>query len=63
MTLIVLEEKGTLDKYIGDAVMAIYNAPLDVAGHADHACRSALKMMVKLDELNRSFIERGYTDH
>ncbi len=59
MTLIVLEEKGTLDKYIGDAVMAIYNAPLDVADHADHACRSALKMMVKLEELNRSFIERG----
>jgi adenylate cyclase len=55
----VLEEKGTLDKYIGDAVMAIYNAPLDVAGHADHACRSALKMMEKLTELNRSFIERG----
>lgn len=59
MTQIVLEEKGTLDKYIGDAVMAIYNAPLDVAEHADHACRSALKMMVKLDELNRSFTERG----
>jgi len=59
MTLIVLEEKGTLDKYIGDAVMAIYNAPLDVAGHAGHACHSAVKMMVKLDELNRSFVERG----
>lgn len=59
MTQIVLEEKGTLDKYIGDAIMAIYNAPLDVADHADHACRSALKMMVKLAELNRLFIERG----
>lgn len=59
MTQIVLEEKGTLDKYIGDAVMALYNAPLDVTGHAGHACRSALKMMVKLAELNRSFIERG----
>ena len=59
MTQIVLEEKGTLDKYIGDAVMAIYNAPLDVAGHADHACRSALKMMEKLAELNRSFTKRG----
>lgn len=58
MTQIVLEERGTLDKYIGDAVMAIYNAPLDVADHADHACRSALKMMIKLDELNRSFVER-----
>lgn len=59
MTLIVLEEKGTLDKYIGDAVMALYNAPLDVADHAGHACRSALKMMEKLAELNRSFTERG----
>ncbi|MDD2366132.1 MAG: adenylate/guanylate cyclase domain-containing protein [Desulfuromonadaceae bacterium] len=59
MTLIVLEEKGTLDKYIGDAVMAIFNAPLDVDGHADHACRAALKMMAKLAELNKSFLERG----
>lgn len=59
MTQIVLEEKGTLDKYIGDAVMALYNAPLDVTDHADHACRSALKMMGKLAELNRSFTERG----
>ena len=59
MTRIVLEEKGTLDKYIGDAVMALYNAPLDVAGHADHACRSALKMIAILDELNRTFVRRG----
>jgi adenylate cyclase len=58
MTLIVLEEKGTLDKYVGDAIMALYNAPLDVAGHADHACRSAIKMMEKLAEINRSFIAR-----
>lgn len=59
MTRIVLEEKGTLDKYIGDAVMAIYNAPLDVDNHAEHACRSAIKMLEKLEELNRSFIEKG----
>lgn len=59
MTLIVLEEKGTLDKYIGDAVMALYNAPLDVADHAGRACRSALKMMEKLAELNKSFVARG----
>lgn len=59
MTQIVMEERGTLDKYIGDAVMALYNAPLDVDGHAGHACRSALKMMVKLSELNRSFVERN----
>ncbi len=59
MTLIVLEERGTLDKYIGDAIMAIYNAPLDVTDHADHACRTALKMMAKLEEINRSFSARN----
>jgi adenylate cyclase len=59
MTRIVLEEKGTLDKYIGDAVMALYNAPLDVDGHAAHACRTALKMILALNELNQSFVSRG----
>lgn len=57
MTRIVLEEKGMLDKYIGDAIMAIYNAPLDVADHADHACRTALKMLEKLATLNTSFLK------
>ena len=59
MTRIVMEEKGTLDKFIGDAVMAIYNAPLNVAGHAGHACRSALKMMERLQQLNADFARRG----
>lgn len=59
MTQIVLEEKGTLDKYIGDAVMALYNAPLDVDEHAGHACRTALKMMAALHDLNSSFAQRG----
>ncbi len=55
MTRIVLEERGTLDKYIGDAVMAIFNAPLDVSDHPEHACRSAFKMIEKLAELNQKF--------
>ena len=59
MTRIVMEERGTLDKFIGDAVMAIYNAPLTVAGHAGHACRSALKMLDRLGELNAEFAKRG----
>ena len=59
MTRIVMEERGTLDKFIGDAVMAIYNAPLTVAGHAGHACRSALKMLERLGELNEEFSKRG----
>ena len=59
MTRIVLEEKGTLDKFIGDAVMAIFNAPLDVPGHAEHACVAAVKMMEELKRLNVGFTERG----
>ena len=59
MTRIVLEEKGTLDKFIGDAVMAIFNAPLDLADHADAACRAALRMLASLEELNRGFTAKG----
>ena len=59
MTRIVLEERGTLDKFIGDAVMAIYNAPLDVPGHATHACTTAVRMLEELQRLNVGFVERG----
>jgi len=59
MTRIVLDEKGTLDKFIGDAVMAIFNAPLDVQGHACHACTAAVRMLEELKKLNVGFSERG----
>ncbi|MBI5050285.1 MAG: adenylate/guanylate cyclase domain-containing protein [Nitrospirae bacterium] len=59
MTDIVLEHKGTLDKYIGDAIMAIYNAPLDVENHSLFACQSAVEMTSKLKEINNSFRENG----
>jgi len=59
MTRIVLEEKGTLDKFIGDAVMAIFNAPLDVPSHADHACTAAVRMLEELKRLNAGFAARG----
>ncbi|MDW8295059.1 MAG: adenylate/guanylate cyclase domain-containing protein [Aquificaceae bacterium] len=58
MTLIVLEEGGMLDKYIGDAIMAVFNAPVDLEDHRDRACRTALKMLQKLKELNTGFRER-----
>ena len=52
MTKSVLENKGMLDKYIGDAVMAFFNAPVDVKEHADAACRCAISMIAKLEALN-----------
>ena len=52
MTDSIMEEQGTLDKYIGDAIMALFNAPLDVEDHAIKAVRSAIKMLENLARLN-----------
>ena len=46
-------EKGTLDKYIGDAVMTLWNAPLDIAHHQYHAAIAALKIKDALAALNQ----------
>jgi len=59
MTNAVLEKKGMLDKYIGDAVMAFFNAPVDVPDHADKACESALLMIERLRELNKELVQEG----
>jgi adenylate cyclase len=52
MTDAVLAHGGTIDKYIGDAVMAFWNAPLDDPHHADNAARTALTMVRELETLN-----------
>jgi adenylate cyclase len=57
MTKIVLEEGGFLDKYIGDAIMAFWNAPRDVPDHADRAMRTAVVMQRHMSELNRRWRE------
>ena len=49
---IILENRGTIDKYIGDAIMAFWNAQLDDADHAGNALRSALAMVGRMAELN-----------
>src|SRR6202043_1682687 len=52
MTDIIMARRGTIDKYIGDCVMAFWNAPLEDAVHARHACESALAMIAALGRLN-----------
>jgi adenylate cyclase len=52
MTDVILARQGTIDKYIGDCVMAFWNAPLADPDHAVHACEAALDMMAALDRLN-----------
>jgi len=53
MTDAVLVESGTIDKYIGDCLMAFWNAPLDDERHAYHACKAALGMFEAVAGLNR----------
>ena len=59
MTAKIIENEGTLDKYIGDAQMAFWNAPLDDSEHAKNAVRTALQMMESLDEFNREVVAEG----
>ncbi len=62
----IQSELGTIDKYIGDSIMAFWNAPLDIANHTARACRAALKMREAVQVLNDrdafGFGGRGFDD-
>ncbi len=59
MVEIVFRHKGTVDKFVGDMVMALYGAPVDDPDHAEHAVATALDMVRELRELNNKWSERG----
>ena len=53
LTNAILDRKGTIDKYMGDAIMAFWNAPLDDEEHQINACEAALDMLEQVDALNK----------
>ena len=59
MTQAILDNKGTLDKYIGDAQMAFWNAPLDNDDHARDAVKTAMQMLSSLDAFNEEIAKEG----
>ncbi len=59
MTEVIMEHQGTVDKFIGDAIMAFWNAPLDDSAHAGNSCHAALAMQRKLKELNHFWRQQG----
>ncbi|MCB9982462.1 MAG: adenylate/guanylate cyclase domain-containing protein [Rhodospirillales bacterium] len=59
MSDIVMEHEGTIDKYMGDAMMAFWNAPKDVEGHEYKACNAALKMQAALEPINARLREKA----
>jgi adenylate cyclase len=62
MTEVVRDNRGTLDKYIGDAIMAFWGAPMADADHARHAVITAIEMQQKLRVLNKILVQRGWPE-
>lgn len=60
MSEIIFHHDGTLDKFIGDAIMAFWGAPIHVAQHAEQSVRAAIEMYRGVDEVNRRLLEKGY---
>jgi adenylate cyclase len=59
MTNIVLKNGGTVDKYMGDCIMAFWNAPLDCENHAEMAVRTSMECAVETEALKQSFKDKG----
>ncbi len=60
MTDVIHRHEGTVDKYMGDAVMAFWGAPIDDAAHADHAVAAGFAMLKEVENINAEFKERGW---
>ncbi len=61
MTKVIQQHRGTIDKYMGDAIMAFWGAPLKDEEHATHALQAGMAMISTLRELDAAFVARGWT--
>lgn len=62
MTRIIFQYDGTLDKYEGDAIMALFGAPVDIGNHALKACQSAIFMQRRLEKIREEWKKRGWPE-
>jgi adenylate cyclase len=62
ITKIIFENSGTIDKYVGDMVMAFWGAPLEDLNHRENSVKAALLMLEKVEELRPIFLEKGYPE-
>lgn len=62
ITEIIFKHNGTIDKYVGDMVMAFWGAPLDDPEHANNAALAAIEMLEKVEEMKPEFESRGYPE-
>jgi adenylate cyclase len=59
MTKIVLQNGGTVDKYMGDCIMAFWNAPIDCENHAEMAVKTSIECAIETEALKQSFMDKG----
>jgi class 3 adenylate cyclase len=59
MSNVILENRGTIDKYEGDAIIAFFGAPVDMEDHAVMACRSAIQMKKIENQINKEALQQG----
>jgi len=62
MSIIVLRNGGTIDKYMGDCIMAFWNAPLDCDNHAEMAVKTSIECAIETDRIKKEFKEKGLPD-
>ena len=62
MSKIVLKNGGTIDKYMGDCIMAFWNAPLDCPNHAEMAVKTSIECAEETDKIKKEFKEKGLPD-